>query len=109
MAVPPNALKKWEKVRDRAPGLPEAAEDHPWGETVAEVDKKVVVRLGVVDGGHPLGVTVKLTDGTVHAHAMTRPGAAPAGYGPGMAGWARVPLEPEGPGAGRGTGRRAAP
>ena len=52
MAVPPNALKKWEKVRDRAPGLPEAAEDHPWGDMVAKVGENVSVLLGSVDGGH---------------------------------------------------------
>jgi hypothetical protein len=42
-------------VRDCALGLPGAAEEHPWDETVAEVDKKVFVLLGVVDGGHPWG------------------------------------------------------
>ncbi|MFI1417578.1 hypothetical protein ACH4VX_06210 [Streptomyces sp. NPDC020731] len=31
MAAPPNALKKWEKARDGAPGLPGAAEDRPQG------------------------------------------------------------------------------
>jgi hypothetical protein len=42
-------------VRDRAPGLPGAAEEHPWDETVAKADGKVFVFLGVADGGHPLG------------------------------------------------------
>ncbi|BFO17396.1 hypothetical protein SHKM778_37840 [Streptomyces sp. KM77-8] len=41
-------------------------------------------------------MTVKLTDEAAHAHAMTCPGAEPAGYGLGRAGWVRVPLEPEG-------------
>ncbi|MET4662426.1 putative DNA-binding protein (MmcQ/YjbR family) [Streptomyces sp. PvP037] len=96
MAVPPNALKKWEKVCDCALGMPGAAEEHPWGETVAKVNKKVFVFLGVHDGSHPLGVTVKLTDETAHAHALTCPGARPAGYGLGRAGWVAVPLEPKG-------------
>src|SRR5690606_3131801 len=96
MAVPRNALKKWEKVRAYALGLPEAAEEHPWGESVAKVNGKVFVLLGLNDGSHPFGVTVKLTDETAHAHALTCPGAEPAGYGLGRSGWVRVPLEPKG-------------
>jgi predicted DNA-binding protein (MmcQ/YjbR family) len=96
MAVPRNALRKWEKVREWALSLPGAAEEHPWGDTVAKVDRKVFVFLGAADGSHPLGVTVKLTDETAHAHALACPGAEPAGYGLGKAGWVRVPLEPTG-------------
>jgi predicted DNA-binding protein (MmcQ/YjbR family) len=88
-----NALKKWEKVREFALGLPGAAEEFPWGESVAKVNKKVFVFLGVADGGYPLGVTVKLKDEVAHAHALSSPGAEPAGYGLGKAGWVRVPLE----------------
>ncbi|MGW5639559.1 MmcQ/YjbR family DNA-binding protein [Streptomyces sp. NPDC003832] len=90
------ALKKWEKVRGFALGVPGAAEEFPWGETVATVDKKVFLFLGVDDGSHPLGVTVKLRDEAAHAHALTRPGAEPAGYGRGRSGWVGVPPEPKG-------------
>ncbi|AMW14173.1 MmcQ/YjbR family DNA-binding protein [Streptomyces collinus] len=96
MAVPRNALKKWEKVRAFALGLPDAVEEFPWGESVAKVNKKVFVFLGVQDGGYPLGVTVKLKDETAHAHALACPGAEPAGYGLGKAGWVYVPLEQQG-------------
>lgn len=96
MAVPRNTLKKWEKVREFALGLPGATEEFPWGETVAEVDKKVFVFLGVDDGGHPLGVTVELRDDTAHAHAPASPGAESAGYGLGRAGWVSVPPERQG-------------
>ncbi|MFF7867583.1 MmcQ/YjbR family DNA-binding protein [Streptomyces qaidamensis] len=96
MAVPRNALKKWEKVRAFALGLPDAAEEFPWGESVAKVNKKVFVFLGVQDGSYPLGVTVKLKDETAHAHALACPGAEPAGYGLGRAGWVYVPLEQQG-------------
>ncbi|MGA5342406.1 MmcQ/YjbR family DNA-binding protein [Streptomyces griseoincarnatus] len=81
MAVPRNALRKWEKVRDWALRLPGAVEEHPWGDTVAKVDRKVFVFL---------------TDETAHAHALACPGAEPAGYGLGKAGWVHVPLEPAG-------------
>ena len=96
MTVPRNALKKWEKVREFALGLPGAVEEYPWGETVAKVNRKVFVFLGVDDGSHPLGVTVKLRDAAAHAHALTAPGAEPAGYGLGKAGWVRIPLAEQG-------------
>ncbi|MDO0910161.1 MmcQ/YjbR family DNA-binding protein [Streptomyces sp. DT2A-34] len=94
MAVPRNALKKWEKVREFALGMPGAAEEYPWGETVAKVNKKVFVFLGVDDGSYPLGITVKLKDES--AHALTCPGAEPAGYGLGKSGWVSIPLEQKG-------------
>ncbi|MDT0483383.1 MmcQ/YjbR family DNA-binding protein [Streptomyces doebereineriae] len=96
VAVPRNALKTWDKVREFALGLPGAAEEFPWGETVAKVNKKVFVFLGVSDGSYPMGVTVKLKDAEAHAHALTSPGAEPAGYGLGKAGWVRVPLAEKG-------------
>lgn len=96
MAVPRNALKKWEKVRVFALGLPDAVEEFPWGGSVAKVNKKVFVFLGVQDVSYPLGVTVKLKDETAHAHALSCPGAEPAGYGLGKAGWVSIPLEQQG-------------
>ncbi|MGW3118907.1 MmcQ/YjbR family DNA-binding protein [Streptomyces sp. NPDC001107] len=96
MTVPERALRKWEKVREFALGLPGAAEEFPWGETVAKVNKKVFVFLGMDDGSYPLGITVKLREDAAHAHALTSPGAEPAGYGLGKAGWVRIPLAEEG-------------
>ncbi|MEU0117144.1 MmcQ/YjbR family DNA-binding protein [Streptomyces bobili] len=96
MAVDRNALRKWVKARRFALGLPGATEEFPWGETVATVDKQVSVFLGVTDGRYPLGLTVELKDETARAHAPASPGAAPAGYGIGRAGWVSVPLAAEG-------------
>lgn len=96
MAVTDNALKKRAKVREFALGLPGAVEEFPWGETVAKVNKKVFVFLGVDDGSHPPGMTVKLTDEAAHAHALTAPDAEPAGYGLGKAGWVHLPLAEQG-------------
>ncbi len=96
MTVPSSALKKWEKVREFALGMPGAVEEHPWGETVAKVNKKVFVFLGVDDGSYPVTITVKLKDESAHAHALTCPGAGPAGYGLGKSGWVSLPLEQEG-------------
>jgi predicted DNA-binding protein (MmcQ/YjbR family) len=69
--------------------LPEAYEDHPWGDTVVKVRKKIFTFLG--EGHEGLArMTVKLTDS--HAHAMSLPGAVPTGYGLGRAGWVTLPL-----------------
>jgi predicted DNA-binding protein (MmcQ/YjbR family) len=94
------ALKTWARVREFALGMPGATEDFPWGETVAKVNKKVFVFLGVDDGSYPMGLTVKLRDEEAHAHALTTPGAEPAGYGLGKAGWVQILLDVKGaPGA----------
>ena len=71
-------------------GLPGAYEDHPWGEDVAKVDKKVFVFLGLGDDSANLAMTVKLNESL--EQAMTVPGAAPTGYGLGRAGWVTIPF-----------------
>ncbi|MDI3406637.1 MmcQ/YjbR family DNA-binding protein [Streptomyces cavernicola] len=94
--APAAMRRKWQRVRSFALELPGAVEEFPWGESVAKVNRKVFVFLGVEDGSWPLAVTVKLRDEEAHAHALTCPGAEPAGYGLGKAGWVRVPLEEQG-------------
>lgn len=94
--APVAVRREWGRVRAFALALPGAVEEFPWGESVAKVNKKVFVFLGVEDGSWPLGVTVKLTDEAAHAHALTCPGAEPAGYGLGRAGWVWLPLEEQG-------------
>lgn len=79
----------WDAVVEHALSLPGAWEDHPWGETVAKVGKKVFVFLGMPDTEEP-GMSVKLTES--HDHALSLPGAAPTGYGLGRAGWVSLPL-----------------
>ena len=72
-------------------GLPGAYEDHPWGEDVAKVNKKVFVFLGLEDDStYPLGMTVKLDES--HDQALAVPGAEPTGYGLGSAGWVTIPF-----------------
>ena len=70
-------------------GLPEAFEDHPWGETVAKVNGKVFVFFGS-GHGDTYGMSVKLDESLEQALAV--PGAAPTGYGLGKAGWVSVPF-----------------
>ena len=66
-------------VRAHAAGLPEAWEDHPWGETVYKVGKKVFVFFGVLESHTGLRLTVKLRDS--HDEAMAFDWVEPAGYG----------------------------
>jgi len=79
----------------RALAYPGTREDHPWGETVVKVGKKVFVFLwrdpGVWSG------TFKLPSSS--SAALTFPFASPTGYGLGKAGWitARFPDGDAGP------------
>ena len=74
-----------ETVRAFAFGLPAAWEDHPWGESVAKVGKKVFVFFGVLDADDGLRFTVKLRDS--HEEAMAFEWVVPAGYGLDRGGW----------------------
>ena len=84
-------------VRAHAAALPEAWEDHPWGESVYKVGKKVFVFFGVPDGDVGLRLTVKLRN--AHEEAMAFEWVTPAGYGLDRGGWVScvapddVPLE----------------
>jgi predicted DNA-binding protein (MmcQ/YjbR family) len=63
---------------------PEAWEDHPWGETVVKVGKKIFVFLSRGDGA--LHVTCKLPQ-TGEAALSMLSFAEPTGYGLGRSGW----------------------
>jgi predicted DNA-binding protein (MmcQ/YjbR family) len=111
------AVDTWAAVRNAALALPAAWEDYPgsavsmerrnamrWGEVVVKVNKRIFVFLGRPESDQ-ISITVKLT--ASHDHALSVPGAAPAGYGSvfspkaatltpwkGNAGWVTVPIEP---------------
>lgn len=91
MALSEAVARQWAELRDRALELPEAWEDHPWGESVVKVRKKIFVFLGVDDGSYPPGIGVKLLGSLEEALGL--PGVAPMGYGLGRAGWVMVGLE----------------
>jgi predicted DNA-binding protein (MmcQ/YjbR family) len=80
-------------MRAYAYGLPEAWEDHPWGEDVAKVGKKVFAFFGMTDG--EVGLTVKLPISGDEALAM--PFTEPAGYGLDRGGWVSVHVPPDAP------------
>lgn len=78
------------RLLEFALGLPEAYEDHPWGEDVAKVNKKVFVFLGVDDDAAEHGMSVKLRESLDQALSVKE--AAPTGYGLGRAGWVTIPF-----------------
>jgi predicted DNA-binding protein (MmcQ/YjbR family) len=81
------------RIKGFALSLPEATEDHPWGEDVAKVRGKVFVFLSPPASTTPRA-TVKLVES--HGHALAIEGAEPTGYGLGKAGWVTVPLQADG-------------
>lgn len=72
-------------------GFPEAYEDHPWGEVVAKVNKKIFVFFGSpVEGS--MGIGVKLPVEGEFARSL--PNCEPSGYGLGKAGWVNISFAP---------------
>lgn len=84
--------KRWKNPKDEmvafALSMPEAWEDHPWGETVAKVRKKVFVFFGVEGGLGAFGLCVKLPESA--EDVLELPNAEVAGYGLGKHGWVVV-------------------
>jgi predicted DNA-binding protein (MmcQ/YjbR family) len=72
-------------VVDHALSLPGAWEDHPWGETVAKVGKKVFAFFGCENPDGSLLVCVKLPSSG--PAALETAFVEPAGYGLGKSGW----------------------
>ena len=81
----------WKALRRYAAEKPGAWEDHPWGETVYKVAKKVFVFLGHPD--YRYGLSCKLPDSGEAAITMFS-FAEPTGYGLGKAGWVSARFEP---------------
>jgi predicted DNA-binding protein (MmcQ/YjbR family) len=75
-------------LRAFAFGLPEAWEDHPWGDTVAKVGKKVFVFLGSPDPDGTFGFSVKLPGS--EDEALSLPFTEPTGYGLSRGHWVTV-------------------
>jgi predicted DNA-binding protein (MmcQ/YjbR family) len=83
------------ELLDFALALPEAWEDHPWGESVAKVGKKVFVFFGMDAPERGLSMTVKLRDS--HEEASAIPWTADPGYGLGRGGWLTVTAPEDAP------------
>jgi predicted DNA-binding protein (MmcQ/YjbR family) len=85
------ASAAWKALKKHAAAKPGAWEDHPWGETVYKVAKKVFVFLGHADSGY--GLSCKLPDSAEAAITMFS-FAEPTGYGLGKAGWVSAHFAP---------------
>ncbi|MCA9726249.1 MAG: MmcQ/YjbR family DNA-binding protein [Candidatus Eisenbacteria bacterium] len=78
--------KAFDALLDFALELPGAHEDHPWGETVVKVNKKVFVFTGRPDQTRrQLSFSVKLPSSG--PFVLDQPYATPTGYGLGKSGW----------------------
>src|SRR3954453_21844169 len=86
-----SAMRTRTRLLEHALSLPGAYKDHPWGETVVKVNKKVFIFAGTDDGSHPPGFSVKLPESSDLALGV--PDAEPTGYGLGKAGWVSLSLE----------------
>ena len=76
--------------------LPEAWEDHPWGDTVAKVGKKVFVFMGAGADEHGIShFTVKLP--ASHDEALALPFTETPGYGLDRGHWVTVHAPPDAP------------
>ena len=82
-------------VRAFAFGLPEAWEDHPWGESVYKVGKKVFVFFGILEDASGLRLTVKLRDS--HEEALAFEWVVPARYGLDRGGWVSATVPDDAP------------
>ena len=72
-------------------GFPETWEDHPWGERVVKVGKKVFVFFGLPSDRLHLWVKLPVSG----PMALAQPFCRPATYGMGQHGWVAVDLAPE--------------
>jgi predicted DNA-binding protein (MmcQ/YjbR family) len=88
----PQQLRK--RLLDYALSLPEAHLDHPWGEDVVKVGKKVFAFYGMPKSAEP-GFGVKLPQSS--AVALAQPNVTPTGYGLGKAGWVSIRLSSDMP------------
>ena len=70
-------------LRDFGASLPGAYVDHPWGETVVKVNKKIFLFLGLDDGDPGVGVKLPASQ----PMALAQPGVDAMGYNLGRAGW----------------------
>jgi predicted DNA-binding protein (MmcQ/YjbR family) len=89
---PPAEVRR--SLLEYALGKPGAHLDHPWGEDVARVGKKVFAFFGMA-AGDDLGMTIKLPESQPRAPGPPRRGPSPPGvsasrYGLGDSGWVTV-------------------
>ena len=82
-------------LRAFAFALPQAYEDHPWGESVAKVNKKVFVFFGLPHADGTLQFSVKLPHS--NDEALSMPFTRPTGYGLDRGGWVTVDAPEDAP------------
>jgi len=74
----------FEAIKSYGLSLPEAWEDHPWGETALKVRKKAFVFMGHTKSG---GIALSMKLPRSAEFALLHPFTEPTGYGLGPSGW----------------------
>jgi len=90
------AMDNWREVRETlrefALRLPETYEDHPWGDTVVKVNKKIFLFLGVEEPTEQWRPRVGMKLPESSGHALAFYGVKPSGYGLAKTGWVSISL-----------------
>jgi predicted DNA-binding protein (MmcQ/YjbR family) len=82
------------KLSDHAVSLPGAYEDHPWGENVFKVNRKIFVFMGLhTDQPTELSFTVKLPHS--YSDALNFSFCRVPGYNLGKSGWVQIKIPAE--------------
>jgi predicted DNA-binding protein (MmcQ/YjbR family) len=83
-------------IREYALSLPGAYEDHPWGENVFKVNKKIFLFFGPqTDQPTELSLGIKLP--ISNSDALNLPFCRPSGYNLGKSGWVTIKYPPDEP------------
>lgn len=76
--------ESFNRIKTHGLSLPEAVEEHPWGETALKVKKKTFVFMGHTKDG---GISLSLKLPRSAEFALLHPFAEKTGYGLGKANW----------------------
>lgn len=84
-------MRLQDQLRAFALGLPDAWEDHPWGDSVVKVGKKIFVFLGT-DAGAAADAAVHLSLKLPESHeeALALPFTEPTSHGLGRGHWVTI-------------------
>lgn len=84
-------IRAYERIKQFALELPEAWEDHPWGDTAIKVRKKIFLFPHVTDT-KPVTLKLSMKLPASCAEVLRHEWATPTGYGLGRSGWVSMAL-----------------
>lgn len=81
----------YERIKQFALELPEAWEDHPWGDTAIKVRKKIFLFPHVTEE-KPITLKLSMKLPASRSEVLRNEWATPTGYGLGRSGWVSMAL-----------------